>query len=256
MAFPVIALAALAVTLSACRQAGENAPDAQPAADLHNVLSAAEENAGWRLLFDGESTAEWRGYNSDTFPDRGWRVESGQLIVEQSGTEEAGLGGDIVTDESFASFELKLDFMLSDTANSGIFYRVIENPDEAIWNNAPEYQLLDDSVYIAMGTMDMTTHLTGDNYDLHAAVTRPAVPVGEWNSARIIVDGSHVEHWLNGEKTVEYEFWSPDWEARVAASKFAEFPAYGRTQTGPIGLQDHGHEVRFRNIKVRTLPAE
>lgn len=220
-----------------------------------NVLTADEAAAGWRLLFDGVSTDGWRGYGSEEFPSVGWRVEDGALIVEHSGTEEAGLGGDIVTEEAFANFDLKVDFLITDTSNSGIFYRVIESEGQSIWNNAPEYQILDDATYIAMGGMDMETHLTGDNYDLHSADAHPSRPIGEWNTARILVDGAHVEHWLNGVKTVEYELWSPDWEARVAASKFAEFPAYGRTQRGLIGLQDHGHMVKFRNIKIRPLPA-
>jgi len=220
-----------------------------------NMLSADEAAVGWRLLFDGVSTDGWRAYNAEDFPTVGWRVENGELIVEHSGTEEEGLGGDIVTEEAFANFELTVDFLITDTSNSGIFYRVIENEDQSIWNNAPEYQILDDETYIAMGGMNMDTHLTGDNYDLHSAGERPSRPVGEWNTARILVDGPHVEHWLNGVMTVEYELWSPDWEARVAASKFAEFPAYGRTQRGLIGLQDHGHMVKFRNIKIRPLPA-
>ena len=234
-------------------------PDTQTAgtspADAPNVLTQAELSAGWQLLFDGESTNGWRGYNRDSFPTRGWRVENGELLVEHSGEEEAGFGGDIVTEASFEDFELKLDFLLTDTANSGILYRVIEQEGSAIWHNAPEYQLLDDSTYIAMGSMDMKTHLTGDNYDLHSAASRPTNPIGEWNTARIIVDGQHVEHWLNGVKTVEYEIGSPEWEALVAKSKFSEYPAYGRTARGPIGLQDHGHLVKFRNIKIRPIPS-
>lgn len=133
---------------------------------------------------------------------------------------------------------------------------MIEREGAAIWHNAPEFQVLDDQAYIDMDTMDMHTHLTGDNYDLHSSEVRAAKPLGEWNQVRILVDGAHVEHWLNGQKTVEYELWSPEWEALVAKSKFSGYPEYGRATRGHIGIQDHGHEVRYRNIKIRPLPSE
>jgi hypothetical protein len=218
-----------------------------------NTLSKAEMDAGWKLLFDGKTTTGWKGYNRDTFPTKGWRVENGMLIVEASNTEEAGFGGDIVTTESFDNFDFSVDFMLTDTSNSGILYRVVENEDP-IWYNAPEYQLLDDETYISRDGIESTVHhLTGDNYDIQSSSVKASNPIGEWNTARIVVDGAHVEHWLNGQKTLEYELWSPEWEALVKKSKFAEYPAYGRTQRGPIGLQDHGHRVSFRNIKIRSL---
>lgn len=225
---------------------------AREVANEANTLTESEIDAGWTLLFDGKTTSGWRGYGRDTFPSSGWRVDQGTLVVEASAGDDSGSGGDIVTTQEFDNFELSLDFQLSDTSNSGIFYRVIEN-DEPIWHNAPEYQLLDDATYIAMADMDMTKHLTGDNYDLQSASVRPNNPIGEWNTARIVVDGAHVEHWLNGQKTVEYELWSPAWESLVDASKFADYPAYGRTRRGRIGLQDHGHTVRFRNVKIRTI---
>lgn len=249
-----IAATTLVVVGGCTRPASESDTATDPMATAENSLTAEEVAAGWQLLFDGSTTAGWRGYNHDTFPTRGWRVEDGALVVEHSGTEESGFGGDIITTAEFENFELVLDFQLTDTANSGIFYRVIEQPDTPIWHNAPEFQLLDDETYVEMSGTDMATHLTGDNYDLHVATVRPTNPIGEWNTARVLVDGAHVEHWLNGQKTVEYELWSDDWTARVAGSKFAEYPAYGRTKRGPIGLQDHGHMVKFRNIKIRPLP--
>ncbi len=254
----VVPALVFAVVISGC---GDKTGSAESMADggdhatmgsTANMLSAAETADGWKLLFDGESTAGWKGYGHETFPTKGWRVSDGVLIVEASNTGEEGFGGDIVTTESFDNFEFSLDFMLSDTANSGILYRVVEN-DDPIWNNAPEFQLLDDATYISMGGMDMATHLTGDNYDIHSSSVKASKAVGEWNTARILVDGARVEHWLNGQMTVAYELWSPEWEALVKKSKFAEYPSYGRTQRGPIGLQDHGHMVSFRNIKIRSL---
>ncbi|MEM8907171.1 MAG: DUF1080 domain-containing protein [Bacteroidota bacterium] len=220
----------------------------------NNHLSSLELDAGWRLLFDGQSMDQWRGYNQPNFPDEGWSIDAeGNLQVSASGTEEAGFGGDIITKEKFENFELQVDFMVSDTGNSGIFYRVLEMENAPIWHNAPEFQVLDNQTYIKMGGMDMNKHLTGDNYDLHASRGDYSRPVGEWNTARIRVYNNQVEHWLNGQQTVVYALESPDWEERVGASKFADYPAYGRTKQGAIGLQDHGHLVKFRNIKIRKL---
>jgi hypothetical protein len=238
----VIALTAVGLFGSACG-GGERA-DEPP---VPNTLTQAEREAGWRLLFDGATTAGWRGYNADSFPAQGWEVRDGSLV-----TVEGGGGGDIVTEEEFGDFELSLEFKITPGANSGIFFGAIDQPGKPMWASAPEYQILDDSAYVADGT-DMTRHLTGQNYDLHASSEKALKPVGEWNVARIVVRRPHVEHWLNGVKMVEYELGSPEWEALVAASKFSVYPEYGRATSGHIGLQDHGTEVSFRNIKLRPL---
>lgn len=232
---------------------GEATPEAGSEPTALNTLTAEEVADGWQLLFDGVSTAGWRGYNRETFPEEGWGVADGNLIVMASDGSEEGLGGDIVTEAEFSDFELAFEFLVTPVGNSGVFFRVVENPELTLWQVAPEYQVLDDSAYIAMGTMDMNRHLTGDNYDLHASEIRASNPIGTWNQGRILVDGTHVEHWLNGQKTVEYELFSPEWEALVAESKFAPFREYARAMTGRIGLQDHGHELRYRNIKIRPF---
>ncbi|WP_420635006.1 3-keto-disaccharide hydrolase [Candidatus Palauibacter sp.] len=243
------ALAGAVILILACAEA-----PAPPAEDPPNTLTEAERAAGWRLLFDGETTDGWRGYGRDVFPDTGWAVIDGTLVVGATSTDpDVAVGGDIVTTESFSDFDIRFEFMLSEVANSGVLYRVIEEEGVAIWHNAPEYQVLDDPAYIAMGTMDMNTHLTGDNYDLHAAAETTLHGPGEWNEGRIRIRNNLVEHWLNGTKTVEYELGSAEWEALVAASKFALYPRYGRAASGPIGLQDHGRNVYYRNIKLRPL---
>ena len=232
---------------------GAAAPAGEPSA-LPNTLTEAERAAGWRLLFDGETARGWRGYNRDAFPDTGWGVMDGMLVVGATATDpDVPVGGDIVTTESFSDFDLRFDFRLSEVANSGVLYRVIEEEGAEIWFNAPEYQVLDDDAYIEMGTMDMHTHLTGDNYDLHAAGEKTLHEPGQWNEGRIRVLNNQVEHWLNGLKTVEYELGSAEWEALVAASKFAPYPRYGRAEAGPIGLQDHGRNVWYRNIRILPL---
>jgi hypothetical protein len=216
-----------------------------------NTLSAAETEAGWQLLFDGATAEGWRGYNMESFPTEAWEVRDGNLVT--LAREGGGGGVDIVTQERFDNFELSLEFKLTPAGNSGILYRVVEREGESIWANAPEYQVLDDSAHIAMDNFDPRTHSTGDNYDLHAAAAHPANPIGEWNHARIIVNGTHAEHWLNGVMTVEYEIESQEWEALVAESKFADHPGYGRAKQGHIGLQGYGRLVWYRNIKIRRI---
>ena len=216
-----------------------------------NSLSDEEKAAGWELLFDGKTTDKWRGYNHEAFPTLGWKIMDGNVAVEKSGAEEEGFGGDIVTKDKYENFELTLDFLLSDTANSGILYRVKEVENTPIWHNAPEYQILDNARYAEMGSTN--EHFTAANYDLNPAETDYTKPIGEWNTARIVLNNNHVEHWLNGNLVVAYDLETPEWAALVAKSKFAEYPDYGKTRNGNIGLQDHGHLVMFRNIKVKRL---
>ena len=218
-----------------------------------NRLSESEVAAGWMLLFDGTSTEQWRGYGKSTFPESGWAVESGHLVVKKSNGEEGGMAGDIVTRQEFRDFVFSFDFMLSDSANSGILYLVQEMTDTPIWHNAPEYQVLDDPTYTEMLGADwMPTHRTGENYDMHSNDDRDLKPNGQWNNGVIQKSGNHIQHWLNGKIVVEYDLLSPEWEDLVAKSKFKDFPQYGRAEQGYIGIQDHGHEVRYRNLKIRT----
>ena len=248
---------ALVILLAvACSDTGD-APSGETSAGQSptpNTLTEAERAAGWRLLFDGQTTTGWRGYNMEAFPDTGWAVVNGAMVVGATATDpDVPIGGDIVTTESFTDFDLRFEFMLSEVSNSGVFYRVIEEEGAAIWHNAPEYQVLDDPAYVEMGTMDMNTHLTGDNYDLHASGDKILYGPGGWNEGRIRVLGNIVEHWLNGMKTVEYTLGSPEWEELVAASKFAPYPRYGTAASGPVGLQDHGRKVWYRSIRVLPL---
>lgn len=207
-----------------------------------NQLTAEERDAGWRLLFDGRTTTGWRGFRRGDLP-AGWRVVDGALT-------HLGSGGDIVTTDQFRDFELTADWKVRSGGNSGIFYRVTESVP-VIYEGAPEMQILDDSVH-ADGKSPLTS--AGAVYGLYPAPRGIVRPAGEWNHARIVVRGSHVEHWLNGTKMAEYELGSADWKARVAASKFAEWPRYGLAAEGHIGLQDHGDWVAYRNIKIRELP--
>jgi hypothetical protein len=213
-----------------------------PMQDAPNTLTPAERAAGWQLLFDGRSTAGWRGFKQDSMP-AGWQVLDGALT-------RVGPGGDIVTESEFENFELTLDWNVAPGGNSGIFYRV-SDAGGAVYETGPEMQVLDDERH-ADGKSRLTS--AGSNFGLYPAPAGAVRPAGAWNRARIVVRGSHVEHWLNGQKVVDYELGSAEWEARVQGSKFRQWPGYGRAARGRIALQDHGDRVAFRNIKIRVLP--
>ena len=206
-----------------------------------NELTPQERAAGWRMLFDGKTAAGWRGYRMDSMP-AGWQVGDGALT-------RVAEAGDIITRERFANFELALEWNVAPGGNSGIMYRVTED-SEASYQTGPEMQVLDDAAH-----RDGLSRLTaaGAAYGLYPAPAGVVRPAGQWNQARIVVNGAHVEHWLNGVQLLEYELWSPDWQARVAASKFARWPGFGMAQTGYIALQDHGDRVAYRYIKIRVL---
>jgi hypothetical protein len=216
---------------------------ASAAASGDNTLTAAEQGGGWRLLFDGKTTNGWRGYKQAAMPN-GWRVENGTLTKDTS-------VADIMTTDQFGDFELSLDCKIGSGGNAGIFYRGTEEYEHIYWS-APEYQLLDDA-NAADGKNRLTSAAAA--YALYAPPAGIVKPAGEWNTTRILAKGAHVEHWLNGQKVVEYELWSPDWEAKVKASKFKDWPNYGRSKSGYIAIQgDHNGVLTLRNIKIRTLP--
>lgn len=234
-------LAAASIMLGACVH-GSRGANGSGYVSNDPMLTAAERAAGWYSLFDGRTTAGWRGYQADTVP-AGWHVVNGTLTKE-------GSTGDLITREEFGDFELALDWKIAPGGNAGIFYRGTEEYDHIYWS-APEYQLLDDAA-----APDGKSRLTsaGAAYALYPAPAGIVKPANEWNSTRIVVRGAHVEHWLNGRKLLEYELWSPDWESKVRASKFARWPHYGRAKRGHIGIQgDHDGTLTLRNIRIREL---
>ncbi len=206
------------------------------------VVNDVADSAGWRTLFDGRSVAAFRGYRMDTMPS-GWHVGAGTLT--KSGSVE-----DLVTREKFANYELSFEWMLGNGGNSGVFYRVTEEYDRPYWSG-PEYQLLDDA-----GHPDGKSRLTaaGSAYGLYPAPAGVVKPANQWNTSLLVVNGNHVQHWMNGQKLLQYDLLSPDWEAKVKASKFGAWPNYGRASTGYIGIQgDHDGVLSLRNIRIRVL---
>lgn len=207
-----------------------------------NALSAEEKAAGWELLFDGTSLNGWHTYLKENV--EGWKVEDGLLITE-------GGNGDIVTDEDFQNFELYFEWNISEMGNSGILFNIIEDEQyAATYVTAPEYQLIDDNNYPQKLT---DKQKSGANYDIHPPKVFAAKAPGEFNESKLIVNNGHVEHWLNGEKVVEYQLWSDEWKAEMMASKFAKMEGYATAKKGKIGIQDHGNLIALRNIKIRKL---
>lgn len=220
-----------------------------------NTLSAQEKEEGWKLLFDGKTSKGWRGYKKDHFPD-GWKVDNGTLHCIGSGRGEAGAkeGGDIIYDKPFQNFDLTLEWKISKGGNSGIFYLGQEELD-FIWKTAPEMQVLDNVNHPDAKLGKNGNRMAGSLYDLIPADPQNAKPYGEWNKVEIIVYKGTVVHKMNGETVLEYHLWTPEWKELVAGSKFpklnkdwAEVAAKGY-----IGLQDHGDDVWFRNIKIKEL---
>ena len=211
-----------------------------------NTLSASESADGWKLLFDGQTLAGWHPYGKAGAAVTEWKVEGeGNERVLAWTTK----GADLTSDDDYANFELSLDWKISEGGNSGVFFHVTED-HKFPWETGPEMQILDDERH-GDGKNPKTS--AGANYALDPPVDKTLNPVGQWNTARLIVNGDLVEHWLNGKKVVSYTLWNDAWKAQVAASKFKGMPDYGVRKTGRIVLQDHGNFVWFRNIKIRPL---
>jgi hypothetical protein len=237
-----------------------------------NTLTAAERSAGWRLLFDGKTFAGWRGLGATGIPAEHWKIVDGAIekVATKNVSKQADgrpvTGGDLMTEDTFGDFELAWEWRVTPGANSGLKYNVSEalstGQPETVMRPATgtpgashsaigfEYQMIDDDHH---PDGRLVKHKTGDLYDLISSNARKHVkPVGEWNESRVVFRGNHGEHWLNGEKVVEYELGTPAMAAAVAASKF-KMPWFAERRRGHIVLQDHGDEVYFRSIRIRPL---
>ena len=221
----------------------------------HNTLSEAEKAEGWQLLFDGETMNGWRDFNGTELTN-GWRVVDGCIQASGEGGDASGY---IVTDKKYANFELVWDWKLTYGGNSGMLYHVVEHPRfDVPYVTGPEYQLIDNEGWeeVNAPTKLEEWQKLGVDYAMHLPdYSKMKVnPVGEWNSSKIVYDNGHVEHWLNGEKILEFEAYTEDWFAKKASGKWGTATEYGLAHTGVICLQDHGDPASFRNIKIKELP--
>ena len=212
------------------------------------VLAATPAAANdWQTLFDGKSLSAFRCYNKPDIPAGIWSIEPDGSLKTVPGVKD---GCDLITRDKYKDVEFEIEWKVPPKGNSGIIYRVTEVPGKPAWNQGPEMQILDDAGH-RDGLTD--TRAAGALYDLVAPNQKVVKPAGEWNKARIVMKGNHVEHWLNDKKILDYEWGSPDIQKAIAASKFKAMPLFMKAPEGHIGIQHHGEEAWFRNIRVRKL---
>jgi hypothetical protein len=209
----------------------------------------------WTFLFDGSSTSGWRNYNKPAFPTQGWEITEGTLHCLGSGMGEAGGGGgDIIYDKKYSNFHLKLEWKISEGGNSGIFILAQELPNEPIYKSSPEMQILDNERHPDAKLGTDGNRMAGSLYDLIPAKPQNTKPAGQWNHIHILVYQGTVVFSSNGKNVVEFHLWTDDWKKMVSESKFKDWPWFLNTaKEGYIGLQDHGNDVWFRNIKLKVL---
>lgn len=212
-----------------------------------NTLSTQEKKAGWVLLFDGTTTAGWHGYNMTTFPDA-WAIEDGALTMNTTGGAESL---DILTDKSYKSFVLSLEYKLTPASNSGVIFQIKEDTMYKYpYETGPEFQVMDTEGWPSKLE---DWQVNGANYAMYTPLVRPYKPVGEWNQLLLFVDGNNVTQILNGQIVVKYEKYSEEWNKLRNSGKWTDYPDWGKFDEGKISLQNHGTKVWYRSIKIKEL---
>lgn len=214
----------------------------QPVFAADNQLSSEEQAQGWQLLFNGKDMSQWRNFKKADLSDK-WQIEDGAMKLT------AGGGGDILTKQQYDHFELLLDWKIAEVGNSGIFVLANETGN-MIYSNAPEIQILDNERH---PDNKLANHLSGSLYDMIASPPSSHKKAGEWNTVKIRLHNSELTIWQNGVQTAQVTIDSPEWQKLLAASKFATWPGFAKAKSGHIGLQDHGDQVWFKNIKIKEL---
>lgn len=218
-----------------------------------NTLSKAEKAAGWELLFDGKTTNGWRNFRKETIGSA-WKVDDNALALTKAQGNDGWQvkdGGDIITNKTYENYELAIEWKIQDCGNSGIIFNVFEDENfDYVWQTGPEMQVLDNFCH---PDSRIKTHRASDLYDMIECSQVTVKPAGSWNQARLVINNGKAEHWLNGEKVVEYEMFTKEWEAMIAKSKFKDMKGFGTYRKGHISLQDHGDLVWYRNIKIKEV---
>ena len=256
---PICIVSAIALTNIGCNTAGDTNTDLDSTSTntmnmdstntlgSNNSLTDAEKQEGYKLLFDGTSTTGWRTYKNK--PADSWSVVNGILYCKGDTTNKSDMRADMMTTDIYENFDFSVDWKISPKGNSGIIYLASEEFDAA-YLSGPEYQIIDDKNFPEKLE---DWQMTGADYAMYPAPAAAPNAVGEWNTSRIVKNKSHVEHWLNGKKIVEYEIGSADWKKKKAEGKWKDAAGYGMTTKGHIALQDHGSEAWFKNVKIKEL---
>ncbi len=235
----------LAIGFAACNSQSEKKEE--------TVMAETNTDSGWISLFDGQSLKGWHNYGKASVGEA-WKVADGNLYLDttqKDGWQIKG-GGDIITDEAFENFHLKLEWKIAPNGNSGIIFYIHEDTAkyDHVWQTGPEMQVLDNDGH---GDGKITKHRAGDLYDLISCSTETVKPVGEWNAVEIISNNGKLDFILNGTNVVSTILWDEAWTNLVAGSKFKQWPGFGTYKEGHIALQDHGNTVWYRNIKIKRL---
>ena len=249
----LIVLFIFITTIVACNKPSAESTTKEEAKEpMPNTLTDAEKEAGWRLLFDGQTTNGWKGFNKDE-PGSAWKVENGALHLDAQQKENNQIvgGGDIITQDEFENYELSIDWKIEPCGNSGIIFNVVEDEKYGqTYLTGPEMQVLDNECH---PDAKIIKHRAGDLYDMISVSEETVKPAGEWNQARLVSDHGKYTFYLNGVQTVSFEMHTPEWDSMVAASKFKDWADFGKATKGHIALQDHQNEVWYRNIKIREI---
>lgn len=239
---------ALLLGLAACNSTTKTTTEEE------ETVTTTEPENEWVVLFDGETLDGWKRYNADEIGPL-WTVENGTIKCDGEGLTEGteDIGGTLITTRQFGNFELEAEWKISEGGNSGILYHVVEKPEYShAYNTGPEYQVLDDPAWSDRNLK--SSQLAGSNYDMYAAPEDKTLhPAGEWNTSKIVYNNGKVEHWLNGDKMVEFDESSEEFKQRYENSKWKNYPGWNQYKEGAIGLQDHGAPVWYRNIRIKEL---
>lgn len=239
---------------------GDPGAEEAPEETMEETATTAEEptmepgDDDWTVLFNGEDFTGWHRYGGEE-AGSAWTIDDGAIYFDPTAKGDDGSGGgDLTTDESYANYELELEWKIGECGNSGIIYNVVESEEyPQPWRTGPEMQVLDNSCH---PDAKIETHRAGDLYDMIKGQPENVKPAGEWNSVRLVVADGEVQHWQNGEMLLSYQNKGPEWESMIADSKFKDFDGFGQSTSGKISLQDHGDPVWYRNIRIRELDSK